>query len=268
MISFRYARQPIAHRHLEQVVSATIIAAATTKSTTEMPVPTGEAAIKAMDLVAQRSMEAYRALVDGTDFWSWYTSITPIAFISKLPIASRPVSRGQASEVDFNGLRAIPWVFAWTQPRYIVPGWFGLGSGIASFVEEHPETAQTWYKEWAFFRTALESAERELARARPEVATRYADAYRDTGTKGYHEMILAEFEQSRDAILSISGQTHLLEKAGVLQRSIQIRNPHTDIINLVQLELMARARKNPSDETRAAIFQSINGIAAAMQSTG
>lgn len=139
---------------------------------------------------------------------------------------------------------------------------------MASFVAEHPATARLWYQTWAFFRTAIESAEREMARARPEIATRYAAAFAGDAASAYHDTIIAEFERSRNALLEISGQRELLGAATVLQRSIQIRNPHTDIINLVQLELMARAKHDPSDEIRAAIFQSINGIAAAMQSTG
>src|SRR5690606_32999676 len=145
VISFRYALRAIAHRHLEQVVSAVLLGTADT-ATDPDPSPTDWP-----DMVGT-SMRSYRNLIEAPGFWDWYIATTPIAAISKLPIASRPVSRKSATEVDFEGLRAIPWVFAWTQSRYTVPGWYGLGSGLTAATDDEIGTMQTWYEDWLFFR--------------------------------------------------------------------------------------------------------------------
>src|SRR5690606_17642111 len=123
VISFRYALPEIAHRHVEQIVHAMLVADRQRTDRNELDE-------ELIAEIADRSMAAYRALVEAPDLWEWYTRVTPIEQISRLPIASRPVSRRSATEVDFETLRAIPWVFAWTQVRYLVPGWYGVGSAL------------------------------------------------------------------------------------------------------------------------------------------
>jgi phosphoenolpyruvate carboxylase len=219
-------------------------------------------------------MEAYRDLIDdgAGPGWKWYTQVTPIEHISRLPIASRPVSRA-SGEVDFESLRAIPWVFAWTQTRYIVPGWYGTGQALSRILEEEPnalETLRTLYQQWPFFRGILDSAQREMARARLSIAEQY-DAHTDPELS-YHDTIVDDYERARDAILQITGQDTLFENSPVLQKSIQLRNPYTDVLNLLQVELMERYRStdDPSQQETLgeALLLSLNGIAAAMQSTG
>jgi phosphoenolpyruvate carboxylase len=269
VISFRYARQAIAHRHLEQVVSAVLLSGALAPGDPSLPGSSVVLQGDELDKMSSISMSTYRELIDAEGFWEWYTRITPIAYISRLPIASRPVSRGSASEVDFEGLRAIPWVFAWTQCRYIVPGWYGLGSGLCAVLEEDRDGLVGLYRRSPFFRAVIDSAERELARARLPIARLYAERGPTDASSSHHAKIEAEYERTRDAILSISGRDELLDGWNVLKQSIRIRNPHTDIINLVQMELLRRQEAgDDSDAVRAALFQSINGIAAAMQSTG
>ncbi len=136
VISFRYALGAIAHRHLEQITRAVLLAPA---QSLESGTVDGSARAL-MTQIADRSMAAYRKLVQDDAFWSWYVAVTPIEQISGLPIASRPVSRGTGAEVAFDDLRAIPWVFAWTQTRYLVPGWFGIGRG-AGAVRSEPSGA-------------------------------------------------------------------------------------------------------------------------------
>src|SRR5690606_2697019 len=126
-----------------------------------------------MQAIARRSMNAYRDLIDATGFWEWYTTITPIDQISHLPIASRPVSRGSGAEVQFDDLRAIPWVCAWTQIRLLVPGWYGTGTALLEAMDGSPDIEtrlQELYRDWAFFRAVVDNAERELARARLSTA--------------------------------------------------------------------------------------------------
>ena len=270
VISFRYGLKEIAHRHVEQIVNAMII------SRVHRPEPAADDEL--MDEIARRSMRAYRELIDAPGFWTWYTKVTPIEQISRLPIASRPVSRQSASEVHFDNLRAIPWVFAWTQVRYLVPGWFGVGTAFRQILTETPDilaTLQRLYNEWPFFQAVVDNAGREMARARLPIAEQY-DALDGKAADGgdFHRRIVDEYDRARHAILSITGQQELLDDNPVIRKSIALRNPYTDVLNLLQLQLLRRGRAaDPRDVGELSspglpLFLSINGIAAAMQSTG
>ncbi len=264
VISYRYALPAIAHRHLEQITGAMMQAEAVASQGAE------ELRYAAtMDRIARTSMEAYRNLVLSPGLWAWYTAITPIEQISRLPIASRPVSRSSAREVDFEDLRAIPWVFAWTQTRYVIPGWYGVGAGLDEAINDGAlAELREMYRSWPFFRAIIGNAEREMARARLKIAERYAKLAQEDGL---HEHIEADFILASKAILAIAGSDKLLEGNPVIRKSIALRNPYTDILNLLQIELMRRYRKTDGEErarVRQALFLSVNGIAAAMQSTG
>jgi phosphoenolpyruvate carboxylase len=306
VISFRYALPDLAHRHTEQVVSATLLALAGSRArsvdggarASSAALSTDRASPEAasyspsaadadlMDRIASLSMEAYRALIDDPAFWDWYVRATPIEQISLLPIASRPVSRS-GGDVDFGGLRAIPWVFAWTQTRYLVPGWYGVGAALAEVGEV--ERLKELYRVWPFFHAVVDNAEREMARARLEISARYARLAEEVGDSGqsdvprldspeadpnafgFHERIAHDFAVARETIFRITGQPALLESSPVIQKSIALRNPYTDVLNLLQVELLARIRKGSGDDgeaLRQLALQSLNGIAAAMQSTG
>ena len=266
VISFRYAVPELAHRHLEQVVNAVLGSLA---KTTHNPTPfINEERYALMEQLATRSMQQYRDLIDHPDFWQWYINITPIEHISRLKIASRPVSRKAANEVDFEGLRAIPWGFAWTQTRYNVPGWYGIGIGLGE-MKAHWDTLRQYYKEWDFFRAVLDNAKREMARTRLEISHNYTHLKQDTF---FHNQITEEFEKAKAAILYITEQEDLLDDTPVIQQLIAFRNPYTDVINLVQVVLLEKWKANPTPEEqellKEGLFISINGIAAAMQSTG
>ncbi|PSQ74961.1 MAG: phosphoenolpyruvate carboxylase [Bacteroidetes bacterium QH_9_64_21] len=279
VISFRYALPDIARRHVEQLVNATLTstAEAQQEETCEKmfvdKVSTDSDVADLMDRFAAYAMEAYRDLIDdGTGpGWRWYTRVTPIEHVSRLPIASRPVSRGGG--VDFESLRAIPWNFSWTQPRYIVPGWFGTGHALSRLLDEDPDrldTFRTLYQDWSFFRTVLDSAQREMARVRLSIAEQY-DALNESGPS-FHDTIKADYERAEEAILQITGRDALFDSNPVLKKSIRLRNPYTDVLNLLQVELMARHRATEDESERETLSQalllSLNGIAAAMQSTG
>ncbi|MFB6247393.1 MAG: phosphoenolpyruvate carboxylase [Salinibacter sp.] len=281
IISFRYALPNIARRHVEQLVNATLTTTAEAQNETTRAdafahtVSTDSDVAALMDRLAEHAMEAYRDLIGGGTGpgWQWYTTVTPIEHISRLPIASRPVSRASGDEVDFASLRAIPWVFAWTQTRHIVPGWYGTGRGLSRLLEETPdalETLRTLYRQWPFFRGILDSAQREMTRARLPIAEQY-DARADTETS-FHDAIVDDYERAEAAILRITDQDALFDNSPVLQKSIQLRNPYTDVLNLLQVELLDRYRsaEDPSreDTLGEALLLSLNGIAAAMQSTG
>ncbi|MGB0716513.1 MAG: phosphoenolpyruvate carboxylase [Phycisphaerae bacterium] len=272
VISFRYGLPDIAHRHLEQVISAMISSFSPSGCAVESPslgdLPF-ERVERLMEQIAQDSMARYRGLIEHEMFWPWFASVSPIEHISGLPLASRPVSRS-SGQVDFDNLRAIPWVFAWTQMRYNVPGWYGIGTGLSRVIESDAESLvlmQRLYREWEFFATVINNAQQEMARARLPVATMYGVGEE----KAIHDLIREEFDLARDAILAISGQQKLLDNNPVIQSLIEFRNPFTDVLNLIQIELLDRFRSLPPDEreqAKSVLYSSINGIAAAMQSTG
>jgi phosphoenolpyruvate carboxylase len=272
VISFRYSLPAIAHRHLEQIFHAMLVTSSRSDDH-ESLLADNSPERGMMDLIARESMSAYRELVDDPDFWSFYTSATPIEQISRLPIASRPVSRSGGSKADFTSLRAIPWVFAWTQTRYIVPGWYGIGAGMSAVSDDAQAGGvdlKSLYADWPFFAAIINNAQREMARTRLEISRRYADLDPENGFR-LHERIAGELGRATDAILAITGQKALLDSNPVIQKSIRLRNPYTDILNLLQLELLERYRKADEEQKpalRHALFLSINGIAAGMQSTG
>jgi phosphoenolpyruvate carboxylase len=268
VISFRYALPRIARRHLEQIVNAMLQSAlwsAKSKEDTKLPAAFNEA----IEQIAISGMSAYQALIYHPKFWQWYIQTTPIEYISRLKIASRPVSRKAANEVDFEGLRAIPWVFAWTQTRYNVPGWYGSGVALGSLAQ-NPDTLKTlqqMYKDWAFFRTVVDNVQLEMARTHLIISA-YYDQSED---KIFHRQIQQDYQQARLAICAITGQADILDNAIKIKKSIELRNPYTDVLNLMQISLQQRLKTAPADQKKLllnAMLLSINGIAAAMQSTG
>ncbi|MDP2530065.1 MAG: phosphoenolpyruvate carboxylase [Candidatus Palauibacterales bacterium] len=279
VISFRYSLPEIAHRHLEQIVSAVLRGAAASEGAPR-PADGDPARAELLEGMAERGMAAYRELLEAGGFWTWYLRATPIRHISRLPLASRPASR-QAGEIEFEGLRAIPWNFAWSQTRYLVPGWFGTGRALGPLVEDPRtlEACRAMYREWPFFRAVVDDAQREMGRARLELSRMYA-ALAEAEGGGIHARIEAEFERARSALLRITGQRDLLDNEPVIQESIRLRNPYTDVLNLLQLELLRRwraagdtaesgaAREDDRSRLAGEILLSLNGIAAAMQSTG
>lgn len=261
VISFRYALPDMARRHLEQIVHAALICEGSRgAAVADREIGTS------MDALADSSMRAYRGLIDHPEFWEWFVASTPIAQIASLPIASRPVSRAKG-RMDFDGLRAIPWGFSWIQIRALVPGWFGVGSALKQAglsesagigaLSEHP-----------FVGSLLDNVCQELARARMPIVCRYASLAPQSSP--ILAMILDEYESTRSAVLQITGRKSLLEHAPAIERAIAQRNPWTDVLNLIQIELLGRLRQGRGDpeELGGALQGTISGIAAAMQSTG
>ena len=265
VISFRYAMPALAKRHLEQLVGATLLSRSD-------PRTDHAADSQLLDRVAQRSRRAYRDLIDAPGFWEWFTGATPINHIARLPIASRPVMR-EGAKLEFENLRAIPWVFAWTQIRANVPGWYGLGTALLEELERDPEAADrlgTLYNTNPAARLLFNNAAQEIARTRPAMTRGYSDLVPSGMARHTHTLIDRELQLATDAIKKITRRDHVLEHRPVIRTLIDERNPDTDIINLTQQELLRRhARLDTEDpELDIAIMLSINAIAAAMQSTG
>lgn len=269
IISFRYSLPDIARRHLEQIVNAV---ARVTAGEGQKALEEGDDTEEIMDKISAGSMKAYRALIDDPEFWDWFKKITPVEHIGNLPIASRPVSRGGSGGLQFDNLRAIPWVFGWTQVRYNVPGWFGLGTVIDGLLKGNPnrvDILKDWYINWSFFNTIIDNAQREIARTHQLTSQIYAER---SEVKKLHELIRNDFEKTRNIILEITGQKEILDSRKVIQNSIKFRNVFTYPLNVIQVELLNRWEKTEDEEEqkqlRQALFLSINGVAAAMQSTG
>jgi phosphoenolpyruvate carboxylase len=268
IISFRYSLPDITRRHLEQVVNAIV---RVTAGEGQKAIQEGDETEIIMDKIAEGSMNAYRKLIDDASFWEWFKAITPVEHIGNLPIASRPVSRGGDKGLEFSNLRAIPWVFGWTQVRYNVPGWYGLGAVLDPLLQEKPETLDTlrkWYKEWSFFGTIVDNAQRELART--HVLT--TEMYTEREDQRLHKQIMDDFEKTSEVILKITEQEAILDMRKVIQNSIKFRNVFTYPLNLMQVELLNRWDNAKTDEElkelKHALYLSINGVSAAMQSTG
>lgn len=270
VISFRYMLSSITHRHLEQIVNA--VARVTMAQYSESPgyLSGKEQEREIIEQLAETSMQAYRDLIDDPEFWDWYSGITPIEHIGKLPIASRPVSRGSSDDMTFDTLRAIPWVFAWTQVRYNAPGWYGFAEGLNKVKEDHDgalEVLKKWNEEWTFFRTVLNNSQREMARTHLPTSTLY-----NNDGEPFHEKLTEHFKDAEEWVTSITGYDRVLAHNKVIQNSIAFRNPFTYPLNFIQAELLQRWKKADSEkekeELTEVLFLNINGIAAAMQSTG
>lgn len=267
IIASRYANPHLAHRHLEQIVSAVLLASVPLEKPDQLPAQWREA-MDEMSVIAQK---AYRQLVYETpgfiDFWQ---SATPLDEIKRLQIGSRPASRASTSAV--NKIRAIPWVFSWMQSRFNLPGWYGLGTGLDSFADK--SLLREMYAGLPFFKSLLDNTEMSLVKADMDIAALYVDLVPDDALgKTLFERIHAEYERTRTAVLSISGHTSLMEMEPVTQNVVQLRNPYVDPLNYIQVEVIRRLRSlpdaDPEAETlREAMALTINGIAAGLKNTG
>jgi len=267
-ISARYSNPELAHRHLEQLVHAVLLTSSPVKAKAEVP-SAWRAAMNDMSITAHK---LYRGLVYETPgFIEFWQSATPLDEIKRMHIGSRPAARGQSSEVT--KIRAIPWVFSWMQSRFNLPGWFSLGSALKSV--EDDALLREMYNGWAFFKTMLDNTEMSLLKADMDIASLYVDLV--PNKKLANEIfgsVRAEYDRTRDAVLSISGHANLLDAEPVTQHAVQLRNPYVDPLNYIQVQMLRRIRALPDPESEEAkairdvISITINGIAAGLRNTG
>jgi len=265
VITYRYGSPEIAKRHLEQIINAQLL------GLIEQSVDSNEK-ITFMKQIVNDSMKTYKEKIINEDCWNYFTNASPINHISKIPITSRPASRDEIIEKlsGFDNLRAIPWVFSWTQMRYNLSGWFGLGTALEKEINQRSNLIElrNFYKKSKFFKQLMDNMSFEMARSRLNISQLYASKEEE---KDFHSIIENEFNLCLDAYKKITGFNELLERNKVISNSIDFRNPMTDLLNIIQIELLKRWRlnKNNSDkEIDNSIFMSINCIAAAMQTTG
>ncbi|MCS7234643.1 MAG: phosphoenolpyruvate carboxylase [Armatimonadota bacterium] len=269
VLAARYSNPRIARRHLEQLVGALLrVSLSRGPEHHADAYPRWEAV---MEELADRSHRAYRALVDDPDFPMYFAQATPIAEISRMNTASRPASRTARGRVE--DLRAIPWVFSWTQTRTNLPGWYGLGSALDGFVRETPgalSELRAMYAGWPFFRSLVDNAQISLGTADLEVARLYAELVEDESVRErIYGRIRQEYEVTVRRVLEVTGQRELLETSPILQRSVRLRNPYVDPMSYLQVRLLRQRRLQPDDPVVAElVFRTVNGIAAGLQTTG
>lgn len=267
VISASYGLRGIALRTLEQAVGAVALASA-------LPLPPDERAPRwqaIMDEIASTSRAAYRALVhDDPRFSEFFRLATPIDVIESMPIGSRPPARDAGSAKPLAQLRAIPWVFAWTQSRYVLPGWYGFGIALERAADDHGETVvREMVRDWPFLKALVDDVELVLGTADLGIAARYAKLAGPLEPV-FFPTIRAEFERTVSVVLRLKGTTALLDNDPALQRSIRLRNPYVDPMSLLQVELLARWRAagRPHDDLFGALLATVRGIAQGLQNTG
>jgi phosphoenolpyruvate carboxylase len=292
MVAAHYGSPEIARRHLEQVIAATLRASSPDHEAAVDRAATDGAFVLAE--LAALSRAAYRALVEMPGFFRVFAGATPIAEIAGLALGSRPVARPgrRAAAADgptgtsagpaqatlgLDALRAIPWVFAWSQARTDLPGWYGIGTALETYLDRGGRTGlerlQTLHRSWPFFGSIVDNAELSLARADPGTFHRYIALVGGPEAAAVEAAIDAEYDRSVRAILSITQGDGLLAGDPALRRSIELRTPYVDALSALQIELLARLRRTPPGDPEAArlrriVGATLSGIAAGLQTTG
>ena len=264
VLAMKYSVAAIAHRELELTASAVLA------TSVDGSRPNGDRLARYKQVLAgmaETASRAYRALVhEDPDFSAFFHSVTPVDEISRLQLGSRPASRRRGGRME--DLRAIPWVFSWTQARIVLPAWFGLGTALERARElEGLEVLQEMEERWPFFSAVLSNAEMACAKADEAIARRYADLWEEeVPRERIFGTVLAEFERTREELLRVCGERRLLEREPVLRASIDARNPYVDPLSYVQVELLRRLRRG-EDFGRVSLL-TINGIAGGLRNTG
>jgi len=257
-ISFKYGLPGLAHRNLEAALAATLLSAFPEVSGARAP----DGAHETMEALSLSAHACYRALVwEDPGFVDFFRAFTPIDELALLEIGSRPAKRPEGGAY-LGSLRAIPWVFAWTQNRCILPAWYGCGTAFAA---ADLRGLRGLYKDWAFFRAIVENLEMTLAKSSLEISAGYLSLVEDDRL---FAPIAEEHERTVSAVLEIVGEKHLLDRQPVLRRSIELRNPYVDPMNAIQVELLRRWRARSGEDVRRPLMRSIAGIAAALRNTG
>lgn len=268
VIGNKYGNKDAAYYNLEMLVSAAINRMITHKKS-DTNTPNRYEAI--MDQVVDRSYDVYRDLVFGNEhFYDYFFESSPIKAISSFNIGSRPAARKTITEIG--GLRAIPWVFSWSQSRVMFPGWYGVGSSFKEFINKNPENIailRDMYQNWPFFQSLLSNVDMVLSKSNMNIAFEYAKLCEDEQVKAIYETILNEWQVTKNVILAIEGHDELLADNPYLKASLDYRMPYFNILNYIQLELIKRQRRGElsSDQERL-IHITINGIATGLRNSG
>jgi len=261
VVAAKYGDPEIGRRSLETVIVAAVLSVLNH----ETDAADGEAAIL-LSMLSEQAYRAYRALVyDTPGFDAYFSQSTPLPEISDLKIGSRPASRTASARIE--DLRAIPWVFSWSQARVMLPGWFGFGSAVR---EIGADALRPLYRTSPFFRTTVSNMEMVLAKSSLTIARRYSELVEDQAlARAIFERIEQEWHATVEAVLALSEQATLLERSPKLKNSIRLRLPYIDALNHLQVDLLRRRRSGDDSEgTSRAIHMSINGVSAGLRNSG
>ncbi|VTY20366.1 Phosphoenolpyruvate carboxylase [Streptococcus parasanguinis] len=268
VIGNKYGNKDAAYYNLEMLVSATINRMI---SEQKSPFSMFDRFGEVMDKVVDRSYNIYRELVFGNEhFYDYFFESSPIKAISSFNIGSRPAARKTITEIG--GLRAIPWVFSWSQSRVMFPGWYGVGSSFKEFIDEDPENIETlryMYKNWPFFQSLLSNVDMVLSKANMDIAFEYAQLCEEEEVRNIYQIILHEWQLTKDIILMIEEHDELLAENPYLKESLDYRMPYFNVLNYIQLELIRRQRTGQlSADQDKLIHITINGVATGLRNSG
>ncbi len=273
VLSSRYLLEDIAYRSLEQATSTLVLSAAQVSKEAEEGHLREQEWVDAIEEISSIALAKYQSLVFGDpDFLTYFNQATPLRELGDLNIGSRPMSRKNRSR--FEDLRAIPWVFAWTQSRQLLPAWYAAGTGLDSFAGRNGENLpllQRMYLKWPFFRSTIDNLQMALMKADITTAKEYLSLIEDREIAGrIFTNILEEFERTRAILLKITGDNELLDHTPNIKESVYRRNPYVDPLNFLQVELIKELRKQdePDDELLNEVLLTISGISAGLRNTG
>ena len=273
VLSSRYLLEDIAYRSLEQATSTMLKASINASTESEQGHSRDSNWEEAMEEISVAALTKYQSLVFGDqDFLTYFNEATPLKELGDLNIGSRPMSRKNKGR--FEDLRAIPWVFAWTQSRQILPAWYAAGTGLEYFAskdEQNLKLLQQMHAEWPFFRSTIDNLQMALMKADITTAKEYTSLVKD---KEIADRIFAdiveEYKKTKEILLKITGVNELLDHTPNIQESVYRRNPYVDPLNFLQVELIRELRKQnePSEELITEVLLTISGIAAGLRNTG
>lgn len=273
VLSSRYLLEDIAYRNLEQAASALFESSARVVSASDQMELRKEEWETAMEVMSEKSLGKYQSLVfDDQDFLTYFHQATPLTELGALNIGSRPMSRKNSQK--FEDLRAIPWVFAWTQSRHLLPAWYAAGTGLQAFIDQDESNLsilQTMYKEWSFFQATINNLQMALLTADMGSAKAYLELVEDPqAAKRIFENIVDEYERTKAALLKVSDNEALLSHSPNIKESVHLRNPYVDPLNILQVDLIRKLREtsNPPEELEIDVLLTINGVAAGLVNTG
>ncbi|MGH3812812.1 MAG: phosphoenolpyruvate carboxylase [Pseudonocardiaceae bacterium] len=269
VISDRYSLSALAHDHLE-ILLAAVLEATLLHQTSRVPPETLARWDDAMDVVSGAAHAAYRDFVSLPGLSEFFSAATPVDELGWLNVGSRPMRRPGSGSTTLEGLRAIPWVFGWTQTRMVVPGWYGLGSGLRAARDAGLGPVLAEMRDWAFFTNLLGNVEMTLAKTDLRVAESYVSVLVEPRLQPLFDTIVDEHDLTKREVLQLTGGSTLLARHHLLRDTLQVRAAYLEPLHHLQVSLLARRREvdEPDSDLRRALLRTVNGIAAGMRNTG